>query len=198
MAPAQLPSAAAALLSSKQLHAGCRGPASLTGGARGRGTGAGGPQQQAWLQPQQGFECLQTPQQLQRVSRKRSLQATACALQHSLPATASQAGSAAGGAGQRGPWPAPGAAATAPKAPSPAITLASHSTRPLKDRLEPCPALPWALSCRHAGRAQGRCAGRGARAHPALAGSKAAAAGLEAGGRAGGGAPHLTAAAYLH
>ena len=41
----------------------------------------------------------------------------------------------------------PGAAAMAPKAPSPAITLASHSTKPLKDRLEPCPAFPCALSC---------------------------------------------------
>ena len=43
----------------------------------------------------------------------------------------------------------PGAAPTAPKAPSPAIRLASHSTRPCMLRLEPRPALQTGKSCRH-------------------------------------------------
>lgn len=130
-----------------QVHSTCRQAGrGRTWGARGRWTAAAGPPLPSALPPPPGSGCLQgwsrgqwgrRPEdalvQVPATQRTSWLLATTHCLD---PPTATQHSSLS-----------PGAAATAPKAPSPAMTEASHSTRPPNERLEPRPALPSSLSC---------------------------------------------------
>eukprot|EP00955_Chlamydomonas_euryale_P039826 351518-Chlamydomonas_euryale.AAC.1 len=76
--------------------------------------------------------------------------ARSCAQPHCRPGSRPSERPHGGFPPSHAPLPlAPGAAATAPNAPSPDITLASHSTAPLQVRLDPVPALVHGASCMH-------------------------------------------------